>query len=383
MQMLTRELLFDLMKQQDGPCLSLYLQTHRHHPDNAGDPLRFRHLVEQLEKSLNDAPEQQRAELLAPFRKLEHDKQFWQHTQNGLVVLSAAGKSHVLHLLRPVEDFTVVADTWHIKPLLRQLHTADRFQVLCLTRVDVRLYEGNRDTLEEVDLPAPVPRTVEAALGSELTEPYQKVSSYGMGPAGGGDMRHGHGSKKDEVEVDTLRFFRVVDDAITEHCSKPAGVPLVLVCLAQYQGEFRSLSKNPHLLPDGVSIDPGALSAEQLREKAWQAIAPAYAKEIALAVDAFHVAQAKGLGAQALDDTVTAALEGRVDTLLVSAEARIPGRIDVASMQVCKSDDFDDPRVGDVLNDVTELVLLHDGETLVIPQASMPGASNVAAILRY
>ena len=27
------------------PCLSLYQPTHRHHPDNQQDPIRFRHLV--------------------------------------------------------------------------------------------------------------------------------------------------------------------------------------------------------------------------------------------------------------------------------------------------------------------------------------------------
>lgn len=383
MQDLSRELLVELMKEQEGPCLSLYLHTHRHHPDNAGDPLRFRKLVGQLEKSLKEYPEKQRTELLKPFLKLRDDTEFWRHTQQGLVVLSAAGQSHVLHLLRPVDDFADVADSFHVKPLFRQLHTADRFQVLCLNRERAWLYEGNRDAIEEVALPDAVPNTIEAALGSELTEPYQKVASYGNGPAGSGDMRHGQGGKKDEVEVDTLRFFRVIDDAISEHCSKPAGVPLVLVCLSQYQGEFRALSKNPHLHPDGVSIDPGALSPEQLREKVWEVMAPAYQKEITGVVDAFRSALAKGLGAEALDDTVAAALEGRVDTLLVSADAKIPGRIDTDSMQVCKSDDFDDPRVGDVLNDVAELVMRHDGSTLVIPQASMPGKSKVAAILRY
>ena len=383
MQTLTREVLSDLMKQRDGPCLSVYLRTHRHHPENASDPLRFRSLVGQLEKSLKDFPAKQRAELLAPFLRLEHHAPFWRHTHDGLVVLSAAGQSHILHLMRPVDDFAVVADSWHVKPLLRQLHTADRFQVLCLTRERIWLFEGNRDAIDEVELADAIPQTIEAALGAELSEPYQKVSSYGMGPAGSGDMRHGQGSKKDDVEADTLRFFRKVDGAVTEHCSTPSGLPLVLVCLAQYQGEFRRLSRNPHLHPDGVSIDPGALSAEQLREKAWAVIAPGYDKQVTGAVDAFRAAQAKGLGTEALDDTVTAAIEGRVDTLLVSAEARIPGKIDPISMRVCESDDFDDPRGGDVLNDVAALVLLHDGATLVIPQAVMPGQSTVAAILRY
>lgn len=34
------------------PCLSLYQPTHRHHPENLQDPIRFRNLVKAMEASL-------------------------------------------------------------------------------------------------------------------------------------------------------------------------------------------------------------------------------------------------------------------------------------------------------------------------------------------
>jgi hypothetical protein len=43
----------------------------------------------------------------------------------------------------------------------------------------IQLFEGNRDTLDEID-PAPeAPRTITEALGAELTEPHQTVASHG------------------------------------------------------------------------------------------------------------------------------------------------------------------------------------------------------------
>ena len=69
------------------PCLSLYMGTHRSHPNNQQDPVRFRHLVGALKTSLHhQAPDALRA-LIAPFEALENDHAFWEHTLDGLVVM--------------------------------------------------------------------------------------------------------------------------------------------------------------------------------------------------------------------------------------------------------------------------------------------------------
>lgn len=49
---MTRELLIQLSAAQEPPCLSLYQPTHRRHPDNRQDPIRFRNLLKELEVSL-------------------------------------------------------------------------------------------------------------------------------------------------------------------------------------------------------------------------------------------------------------------------------------------------------------------------------------------
>lgn len=385
MQSLSKEILFDLIRERQGPCLSLYQNTHRHHPDNAQDPIRFANLIKQLEVSLQQHPADQRSELLQPFYSLRDDTDFWNHTLDGLVVLSAPGDFRILKLHRPVVDFAVVADTWHVKPLFRLHQTTDSFQVLCLTREWVRLYEGNRDVLDEVELAEGVPHSITDALGDELTEPYQKVSTYGMGPSGrgGSDMRHSHGGKKDEVDKDTERFFRVVDKAILEHHSRASGLPLVLVTLPEYQGIFRGLTHNPLLHKDGVPLDPGALNSEQLRQNAWTVIEPGLQQNVRQLIERFQDVSTKGLGSEELEETMNAAADGRVDMLLVDADKHVPGRLDLASRKVVHEDSFDDPTVGDVLDDMVELVLRQGGKAMIVPKSVMPTQSGIAAIYRY
>ena len=49
---LSRETLDRLLAHPETPRLSLYQPTHRHHPDNAQDSIRFGNLVKRLEASL-------------------------------------------------------------------------------------------------------------------------------------------------------------------------------------------------------------------------------------------------------------------------------------------------------------------------------------------
>ena len=44
--------LAELLADHESPCLSLYQPTHRRHPENQQDPIRYKNLVKSLEESL-------------------------------------------------------------------------------------------------------------------------------------------------------------------------------------------------------------------------------------------------------------------------------------------------------------------------------------------
>src|SRR5690606_5289702 len=118
--------------------------THRRHPENRQDPIRFRNLVKTLEESLRQAhAEDEVRALLEPLHALADDYAFWSHALDGLAVLRAKDLFRVYTLQRPVPELAIVADSFHTKPLLRILQSADRFQVLGLSRQAIRLFEGN------------------------------------------------------------------------------------------------------------------------------------------------------------------------------------------------------------------------------------------------
>ena len=153
MRQITNDRFLELLSAHESPCISLYQPTHRQHPDNAQDTIRFRNLLKQLESTLGQQYDaEQVRETLKPFEQLGRDRNFWDHRTDGLAIFCSPEFFEIVELQRPVQELLVVADSFHTKPLVRILQSADRYQVLCLSRHDARLYEGNRDALAEVEL---------------------------------------------------------------------------------------------------------------------------------------------------------------------------------------------------------------------------------------
>jgi hypothetical protein len=391
-QPLTTETLRTLLAHHEPPCASLYMPTHRRSPDNLQDPIRFKNLARELEASLGSKyPTRDVRGLLAAVRGLRDDHRFWAHRLDGLAVLASANRFEVFGLPRRVPELAIAADSFHLKPLLRHAQSADRYHVLCLDRAKARLYEGNRYALDEVALPADFPDTVEKASGAELTEPYKELAARAAepgvglpsGPHAETAARHGHRGKSLAVDADTERFFRAIDRELTRRYSAPSGLPLVLVALPEHHAEFRRVTHNPHLLPDGVGKHPNAFSTtEQLRAAVWEVLLPHYQQRLAGLCEGFRTAAARGLGSDRLDEVAAAVVASRVGLLLVDADRQLPGRLDPAS-GVVHPGELSDPMVDDVLDDLAEEVLRRGGEVVVAPRDAMPTTTGLAATYRF
>lgn len=386
-----------LLRQHEAPCLSLYQPTHRQHPDNVQDPIRFRNLVKKLQASLQEKYRSRDIPaLLRPFDALAEDAAFWNHTADGLAVLAAPGIFRVYRLQRPVVELAVVADSLHTKPLLRIAQSADRYQILGINKHGFKVFEGNRDALDELPPIDGLPRTADALMGHDADKregahrAYGPAGSSNVAHQGGGGVkhdaglvtRHGTDVKQAADDRDTEHFFRAVDQAVLKHYSQPSGQRLILAALPQHHHLFRAVSTNPYLMDAAIDVHPDALSIDALRERAWQLVLPHYRQRLAGLVDAFGAANSSGRGADDLGHIAKAAVGGRVETLLIEADRLIPGRIDAANGMI-DTGDLGNPEVDDMLDDLGELVVRRGGEVVIVPGELMPTRTGAAAIYRF
>ena len=318
-----------------------------------------------------------------PFETLGNDNDFWNHTSDGIAVLSTNGLFKVIRLPVSIEELTVVADSFHTKPLRQYLQSTDRYHVLGLSLHDIRLFEGNRHSLTELELLPDIPGTITNALGDDLTEKHSTVASYGGTGGESTSMHHGHGGRKEEVEKDAERFFRVVANNIYERYSKPTGLPLILAALPEHHKLFQKVNKNPMLLDNAIVVNPASVSIQKLTDMAWEIMEPGYLLKLDTLADKFEQAKASEKGTDDIKEAAIAAVNGRVDTLLVESDRMIAIRITNLVSGNTQKKDLKNPRVDDLLDDMGEIVTKMGGQVIILPTEKMPSTTGLAAIFRY
>ena len=348
--------LFDLLKHQQEICMSVYLKTNRYHPENAVDPIAFKGLVKELEISLKDKCNTLEIKsLLEPFYQLQNDINFWDHTLDSLAIFRTADYFKVFKLQRDVPNVAIVSDSFHIKPLLRIFQTTDRYEVLALSSRGLKLFEGNRDVLDEIPLIDVIGKNTLSVLEEMI--------------------------RLDEIE-NSDRFFREIDKSILETVSRVSGLPLFLVALPKNQSRFRSISRNPFLINEGVNLNADLMSKDELCKIVWKLARPYYDARMEELIEVYGEAQSRELGSDNISNVVKAAVEGKVETLLLEADRIIPGFINYKTASY-EHGDLTNPEVDDLLDDIGECLLSKGGNIVMTPSHLMPTDKGIAAIYRY
>ena len=370
----------EIIYEDKGPFISLYQPTHRHGPDNQQDLIRFKNLMTSIQNSLKeDYKEKDIEALMKPFNALAQDNEFWNNTTDGLAILASEDTCVIYKLQLPVKEVSVVGEKFHIKPLIRYFQSADRYQLLGLDRNQFTLYEGNRYGFEKIAIDPDIPTSMEEVIGDDYSEAYLTQGAYGG--VGGTPMFHGHGGKKEEIDKDTDRYFRYVDQFILDNYSNPMNLPLILAGLDEHHGLFRSISSNHHLLEEGIKRDYKSLSKDQIRESAWDIIEPFYLEMTKELVDRYNINRAKFLASDDLSEVTRAVFEGRVDVIMIEADRVIPGMIHKDSGKL--TTDVNDQESGNVVNDLATMVYKSKAEIVILPKERMPSTTGVAAVYRY
>ena len=185
----------------------------------------------------------------------------------------------------------------------------------------------------------------------------------------------------DEIE-NSDRFFHEIDKSILDNVSKVSGLPLFLIALPINQARFRNISRNPFLMNEGVNLNADLMSKEELCKVIWKLAKPYYDTRMEELIEVFGEAQSRDLGSDNISNVVKAAVEGKVETLILEADRLIPGYINYKTASY-EHGDLSNPEVDDLLDDIGECVLSKGGNIVMTPAHLMPTNKGLAAIYRY
>lgn len=379
----TADELATLLAEREPSCVSILLPVDKADPRGRQARIRLKTLLRQAASELAAGVDRQGPEeLLREAIGLVEDEPFWAHPRRGLALYVAAGFQRAYWLPVAVREQVVVGRSFLIRPLLPLLRRGERFHVLALSANEVRLLEATADDFRRLELPE-APRDLDEAMGHP--EYYSGLGLHTASPAAlgrGAAIFHGHGDGDEEnLKDDLVHYFRRLVDAL-EKVIPDGPSPLVLAAVAHYQPLFARANRRFTLLDEMIEGNPELLSDADLQARAWELVEPWLAARAAAAERRLGNLRASGRAAAALGEVLEAAAAGRVDTLLVAAEAEEWGSFDPATGELSRHPERQAADV-DLLDLAAARTLAARGTVHVVEGEELPEGGPVAALLRY
>lgn len=376
----------------DSPLVTIYLPTEKKGRDTNQNRIRWKNVIDQVEQRMHQLGIDGR--FLHPLHDLSNDYTFWQHQGTGLAAYVADEDVRFYRLPFEVKQAFYVGSHYFLKPIARLVEEMPRCLVIALSWEQTRLYQADREGYEEID-DEHFPVTFFDLVTPRDPEEQLQYSRQGAPSKGGtrGELRfHGHGEGEDKIRADRLQYLTRVGQRL-EQVRQDVALPIVAVATKEVLGHFKS-HLNIELLgtiegsSDGSDIDryleqavDFARRAKHVDETVWR--------------ERYGLAASQQKSSEDLEEILLAALDGRIETLMVDPSQSRWGKFDreKRTVRIDQKEDKLISAAGTIAGENARQELANQAilETLrtggkiveMSPEALPPGSAPVAAIFRY
>lgn len=370
-----------LLENNDRPCVSVYIPTERRGRGQE-NRIRFKSNLQEagrLLKGMNHDPDEigwfDRPEAL-----LKNDF-FWQNQSHGLAVFFSENLFRTYRVPLDFEELVIVADRFHLKPLLPLLTNDTRFYILALSQNRVKLYQGTRQRIGEMNVES-LPADLSEALQFEEQE--EQLQFHTGASAGGGErpaMFHGQGAATDKDKDRILRYFRVIDGAIHEVLHNNRS-PLILAGVEFLFSIYREANTYPHLVDQGIKGNPDRTKPEELHQQAWPIVEGLLRENLEKVLARYHDLKGTGKTAAEIEQIVPEACNGRIDSLIVATAKQQWGIYNEENLEVILHKKKE-PGDQDLLDLAACCTLVKGGSVYPVEKDDLDAGASALALFRY
>jgi hypothetical protein len=192
------------------------------------------------------------------------------------------------------------------------------------------------------------------------------------------DMDNKH---KDHLLAD---YFRLIDQGIKKLIGEE-NVRLVLASVAYYQPIYRQINSYPFLHPSGLTGNFDHTHADELHQMANELLHDYFLEPQSQRIEQYQNNSGKDLTSSDLRFIISAAVNGRVETLFMKKDAQVWGRFD-EEMLTASIHDENLPDNEPLIDQAAILTLRYGGEVYMMDDVNLlPGNESVlvAAQLRF
>ena len=369
---------FQDLARAESICVSLYMPAEKAGAETRKNPIRFKNLLNTANEQLASRGTSELDAVMESAAAYIERHDFWQHQDSGLAFFINSEGVKYYRLPYSFDERVEIGDRFYLKPLLPVLTNDNKFYLLALSQNEVKFYLGSHYSINQIELPQDVPTSLAEALKYDDPE---KQTQYHSGDGGGSPIYHGQGVGTTDNKDEIKRFFHQIDNNLTS-VFQETHTPLILAGVEFLLPIYHEVSSYSNLLEEGITGNPENVSAQELHKQAWAIIEPRLAADKTAALDNYHQQSGAGLSSSRLEEIVAGAVNGQIDTLLVTEDAQAWGTYDLQANKVEMHQEVKDDSV-DLINLAVVQTYLQKGKVYTVDASLMPEGKNALAILRF
>lgn len=347
------------------------------------NPVRFKNLVRAAASQMRERgigePAIQKMSVTARTLLDQHD--LWQELSHGLAVFVSRDAFHVRPLPFVCDEMCHVGQHAFVLPILAWTSSDLPYFLLAVSQNAVRLLAGTRAGLKDVILPY-LPANLATALNYDPRREIRQVHTGATGLGGKESaVFHGQGGEVDVAKLELTNYFRQIDRAVAGYL-KLRKEPLVFAGVDYLFPLYQAVNSYANLVPTPLAGNPELLNTAALADRAWPLVEAAAHERRRGEAERYWTSANHGRTTNRLDEILTAATAGAVETLFIAPGTRIVGRFEAATATVERQST---PQLEseDLVNLSAILVLRTGGNVEMALAAGVPGGGVMAAVLRY
>lgn len=255
-------------------CLSMYVPyIEPNTPDNPSR-IEVKNLLREAEVALlsSGASSDATRKTLQPIQKQMEQSELRPTRNESLVFFSHPHFFRYYHLPNFETPYSLTVETgFNIGVFMEVLQMNKPYFVLALSHKNVRLYEGDRDHIHEIELKNFPHDMLETLRIDEFPKSAETHSIASARTGKGSEAVHEQYNVRQVDKTMLKEFFRLVDREIHSYLEKHS-YPLILAGVTYELAMYRSINTYPNLVPDAIVGNHDDTLLQDIREKAWNIV---------------------------------------------------------------------------------------------------------------
>lgn len=284
-----------LAKEKNRPCVTISMNTHRTHPDNAKDIVLLKNLINEAEERIiAEFGKRNVASLLENLSTLEKDIDENYHLDSLHIFLSNDTKEIIKSTWPTHENSVYISDSFNIRSLIKLYSRTEEYLILLLSQSGSNLYFTINDGI------------VNEVNNSDF--PFSENRHYST---------H-HDKSSDAQHLDNLvrEYLNKVDKAVNS-VHKETGLPVVVICTEDNYSRLMQVADVPSIYLGYDAINYNNTSVHHISKQAWEIIKQMQKNRRIQAVSEIRASISKGNLLTDIQEIYQASIDGRADLLLV------------------------------------------------------------------